>query len=50
MNLIRKFIVIINNTFSSENSYRESESQLTALKARQIEDFRYLHLLDKYRH
>ena len=50
MNLIRRFIIIINNALSSDTSYAESEPQLTALKARQIEDFRYLHLLDKYRH
>ncbi|MEI8184727.1 MAG: hypothetical protein WCG39_04155 [Actinomycetes bacterium] len=50
MNLLRKFIFIINNALSSDNVYAESEPQLTALKARQIEDFRYLHLLDKYRH
>ena len=50
MNLLRKFIIVINNALSSDTSYAESEPQLTALKARQIEDFRYLHLLDKYRH
>jgi hypothetical protein len=50
MKLIRKIIAIINNALSPDTSYAESEPQLTALKARQIEDFRYLHLLDKYRH
>jgi hypothetical protein len=50
MNLISRFIIIINNALSSDTAYTESEPQLTALKARQIEDFRYLHLLDKYRH
>jgi len=50
MNLIRRFILIINDALSSDSIYAESEPQLTALKARQIEDFRYLHLLDKYRH
>ncbi|MCX6449417.1 MAG: hypothetical protein NTV41_02690 [Actinobacteria bacterium] len=50
MNLIRRVIVIINTALSSDTSYAESEPQLTALRARQIEDFRYLHLLDKYRH
>ncbi|MEI6307871.1 MAG: hypothetical protein WCO74_05045 [Actinomycetes bacterium] len=50
MNLIRRVIVIINRTLLSDTAYAESEPQLTALRARQIEDFRYLHLLDKYRH
>ena len=36
--------------FPIDNSYQESDPQITALKARQIEDYRYLHLLDKYRH
>jgi hypothetical protein len=50
MNLIRRVFVFINNAFKSDSAYEEDLSQQTALKARQIEDFRYLHLLDKYRH
>jgi hypothetical protein len=40
MNLIRGVIAIIKNALSSNTSYAESEPQLTALKARQMEDFR----------
>jgi hypothetical protein len=41
---------LIDLIFSQEQVYEESDPQQTAIKARKLEDYRYLHLLDKFRH
>jgi hypothetical protein len=36
--------------FGSDPTFQEADPQIVAIKARKLEDFRYLHLLDKFRH
>ncbi len=50
MKMRPQMVNLLELLFPIDNSYQESDPQITALKARQIEDYRYLHLLDKYHH
>ena len=43
-------VTLLERIFPIDHAYQEQDPQLTAIKARQIEDYRYLHLMDKFRH
>jgi hypothetical protein len=50
MKIYAAVVSLLERIFPIDHAYQEQDPQLTAIKARQIEDYRYLHLMDKFRH